>query len=316
MYVLYTRDAPPGQTPPVWDDDCPSNPGLETDGCVVTGTLSRIPVNANGTGGAEQLLIDGQWCQQFSSHSVGHLAFGSDGFLYVSGGEGASWANADWGQFGGSFSNPVTPQNPCGDPPGRVGVANTSPTGRGGALRSQSPRRPAGEPRLLNGTLLRLDPDTGAGVPGNPLYNAGAPSSNASRIVAHGFRNPFRFTMRPGTSEVWVADVGWGRYEEINRVPNATTLSNFGWPCLENQTHLSSYRDLDMCQSLYADTSSTAPRNPYFAYEHGERINTTTPVLSTMGRSSPVSRSTAVRAIPWRIATRCSSPISPRTASS
>jgi glucose/arabinose dehydrogenase/PKD repeat protein len=273
VYVLYTRDAPPGQNPPVWDDDCPANPGLETDGCVVSGTLSRIPVNANGTGGAEQLLIDGQWCQQFSSHSVGHLAFGADGFLYVSGGEGASWENADWGQFGGSLSNPVTPKNPCGDPPGRVGVANTSPTGRGGALRAQSPRRPGGEARLLNGALLRVNPDTGAGVPGNPLYDAAAPSSNASRIVAHGFRNPFRFTMRPGTSEIWVADVGWGLYEEIDRVPNATTLANFGWPCLENQTHLSSYRDLDMCKALYADTTSTAPRNPYFAYLHGERIN-------------------------------------------
>ena len=90
VYVLYAKDAPPGQNPPVWDDDCPTPPGPHTDGCVVSGTLSRIPVNANGSAGSEQILIDNEWCQQFTSHSVGHLAFGPDGYLYVTGGDGAS----------------------------------------------------------------------------------------------------------------------------------------------------------------------------------------------------------------------------------
>ena len=93
--------------------------------------------------GTEQILIDNEWCQQFTTHSVGALAFDSAGNLYVTGGDGASYENADWGQFGGSLSGTPTPTNPCGDPPGSVGVGNTSPTGRGGAMRSQSPRRPA-----------------------------------------------------------------------------------------------------------------------------------------------------------------------------
>ncbi len=274
VYALYAKDAPPGQTPPRWNDDCPNPPGGSTDGCVVSGTLSRIPVNANGTAGTEQILIDNEWCQQFTSHSVGALAFGPDGNLYVTGGDGASYDNADWGQFGGSLSGTPTPTNPCGDPPGSVGVGNTSPTGRGGAMRSQSPRRPAGEPRLLNGALLRINPDTGAGVPGNPMYSSSAPSSNASRILAHGFRNPFRFTMRPNSTEIWVADVGWGIYEEVNRITTTTPTKapNFGWPCLEGQTHLSGYRDLDMCKALYGDGASP-PSDPYFAYEHGLAVN-------------------------------------------
>lgn len=271
LYALYAKDAPPGQSPPYWNDSCPDPPGGNTDGCVVTGTLSRIPVLANGTGGAEQPLIDGEWCQQFTTHSVGDLRFGPDGYLYVTGGEGAGYLNGDYGQFGGSVPSSPTPANPCGDPPAGFGVANPYPQGRGGALRAQSPRRPGGEPRLLSGTLLRVDPESGRGVPGNPLYDAGAPAANASRIVAYGMRNPFRFTLRPGTEEVWIGDVGWGLYEEVNRVPGVPSARayNFGWPCLERTTRVGAYRDLDVCKQLYADTADPA-RDPYFAYLHGE----------------------------------------------
>src|SRR4029079_15272981 len=48
LYVLYTYDAPPGGTAPVWNAACPSSPsgpGPTTDGCVVSGRLSRIPVD-------------------------------------------------------------------------------------------------------------------------------------------------------------------------------------------------------------------------------------------------------------------------------
>src|SRR5688500_15965092 len=116
--------------------------------------------------GPEQVLIE-DWCQQYGSHSVGDLAFGADGALYVSGGEGASFTFADYGQGGGSPGSP-TPKNPCGDPPGGVGATLTPPTAEGGALRSQD-LRTIGDPVSLDGTILRVDPDTGAAMPGNPL---------------------------------------------------------------------------------------------------------------------------------------------------
>lgn len=274
VYVLYAKDAPPGQTPPVWNDTCPTTPGSNTDGCVVSGTLSRIPVNADGTAGAEQVLIDDEWCQQFSSHSVGHLAFGADGDLYVSGGEGGSYQNPDWGQFGGSLPGTPTPVNPCGDPPGGVGIANAIPTARGGSLRAQSPRRPAGERRLLSGTVLRVDPDTGAGVPGNPMYDAAAPAANGSRILAFGLRNPYRFVLRPGTDEVWVGDVGSSGWEEIDRIPTHAPAKavNFGWPCYENTGARGSFAGLDLCASLASDSAN--PRTaPYWAYPHDAAMN-------------------------------------------
>jgi len=274
VYALYTKDAPPGQNPPRWSDGCPSPPGPHTDGCVVSGTLSRIPVNANGTAGTEQIMIDNEWCQQFTSHSVGHLEFGPDGYLYVTGGEGASYSNADWGQFGGSLSGTPTPKNPCGDPPGGVGATLSLPTSRGGALRSQSPRRPTGEPRVLNGALLRINPDTAAGVPGNRMYNAATPSANASRIIAYGMRNTFRFTTRPGTSEMWLGDVGAGTWEEINRIqtPTPARAPNFGWPCLEKDSRLYGFRDSDMCTSLYNDTVDP-PTQPFYAFQHAVPVN-------------------------------------------
>ena len=73
--------------------------------------------------GVEQPLIEGNWCQQYPSHSIGDLSSASDGFLYMSAGDGASFNFVDTGQDG----NPV---NPCGDPPDGVGGPNDAATPR------------------------------------------------------------------------------------------------------------------------------------------------------------------------------------------
>jgi glucose/arabinose dehydrogenase len=257
IYVLYTYDAVPGGTAPKWNDACPTPPGPTTDGCVVQGRLARLTISGN-TSTNEQVLIQG-WCQQFPSHSIGDLHFGTDGTLYVSGGDGASFSNADYGQFGGtSGSPPPTPANPCGDPPSPVGTALTAPTAEGGALRSQSPRRAAGEPVLLSGAILRVDPATGAGLATNPQGSSS--DANLRRIVAYGLRNPFRFTVRPGTNDLWIGDVGWSTWEEINRDQNPTAaLVNFGWPCYEGAGIQPTYQsaNLNLCNSLYSGGSTS-----------------------------------------------------------
>jgi PKD repeat protein len=158
--------------------------------------------------------------------------------------------------------------NPCGDPPGGAGTALTPPTAEGGALRSQDLRTSA-DPTGLNGTVLRVDPNTGAPLPDNPILG---PDTNARRIVASGLRNPFRFTIRPGTSEVWAGDVGWDTWEEIDRVPNPTAAANFGWPCYEGAGRQGGYdgANLNICENLYAQPGTVTA--PYYTYNHGAQV--------------------------------------------
>src|SRR3954447_26499682 len=264
IYVLYAYDAAIGGTAPRWNDACPTPPGPTTDGCVVSARLSRLQISGNVMTGPEQVLIN-DWCQQFPSHSVGTLLFGRDGYLYVSGGDGASFNNVDYGQYGNNYAGDQA--NPCGDPPGAAGTALSPPGAEGGALRSQSVRRTDG-PATLNGTVLRIDPATGAGISGTPFFTS--PDANARRVVAYGLRNPFRITQRPGTDELWIGDVGWNTWEEINRVvaPASTTASNFGWPCYEGASAQSGYQGagLTLCSSLYSTPGSVVA--PYYTYNH------------------------------------------------
>ncbi|SNY03735.1 PQQ-dependent sugar dehydrogenase [Paractinoplanes atraurantiacus] len=251
VYVLYTYDAPPGQTAPVWNDVCAN----ANDGrCVVTGRLSRLRASGDTMTGSEQVLLH-DWCQQFPSHSIGDIAFGADGMLYVAAGDGASFSAVDYGQFPSG-----APTNPCGDP------AN-----EGGALRSQDIRT-SGDPAQLDGTLLRLDPATGAAAAGNP--NIGAADPNVRRIVAHGLRNPYRVTMRPGTNETWISDTGWNTWEEVNRVVNPTAgVTNFGWPCWEGNARQAGYdsANLPICETLYTAPAGTHTA-PFVAWNHSSKL--------------------------------------------
>ena len=239
LYLLYTYD--PGNS---WGDDC----AVPTStGCMVNGRLSRFQIQPNGTAGAEIEILTGKWCNQFPSHAIGDLAFTEGGHLLVSAGDGASFNFADHGQNG----------NPCGDPLGVAGVADNM----GGALRSQRPATHAAV--TYDGTVLRIDKATG-----NPI--AGNPTGTDTRIIAQGLRNPFRITVRPGTSEVWVGDVGWGAWEEINRIVDpAGSRENFGWPCYEGSNTASAPQpsydslNLNLCESLYAAGPSAVVASHY-----------------------------------------------------
>jgi glucose/arabinose dehydrogenase len=260
LYLLYTYDgdiggaAPKYGRPGIDTDPCPSPPGATEQGCVVSGRLSRFIIQPDATGqlfaGPEAVMIH-DWCQQFPSHSIGSLAFGRDGKLYVSSGDGASFTYVDSGQTG----------NPCGDPPQE-----------GGALRSQD-MRTSSDPVGLDGTILRIDPETGAGLADNPF--GASPDANAKRVIAYGLRNPFRINVRPGTNnELWIGDVGWNTAEEINVLTDTTDriARNFGWPCYEGSDRQAGYEaaNLPICSALYAQANAVTP--PFFAYSHSARV--------------------------------------------
>jgi glucose/arabinose dehydrogenase len=250
VYVLYTYDhvlgegggAPRWGLPNQAGDGC-SEPN--PNACLVSGRLVRLTAENDKAVGATPLVED--WCQQFASHSIGDLQFDSQGRLYASGGDGADFDHVDYGQWG-------SPVNPCGDPPGE-----------GGALRSQD-LRTSGDPLGLNGTVIRIDPDSGAGVAGNPLF--GSLDGNARRILGYGFRNPFRMEIAPD-GQVYVGNVGWNLHDEIDRFdPASGQLYNSGWPCYEGLGPEPGYlnAELKICEDLEA--SPGVASEPFFPYGH------------------------------------------------
>lgn len=266
VYVAYAFDAPRGGTAPLWGnpgetfDPCPAS---QAGGCPVSGRLSRLEASGNSQVGNEVVLLE-NWCHQFLSHSLGGLVFDSAGRLYVSAGDAADFSDVDYGQRG-------SPPNACGDPATAVGVAPTLPTARGGALRSQNIDRAGFNSAAFGGKILRIDPISGNALPDNPLFGSAVP--NADRIIARGLRQPFRVAIRPGTDELWLGDVGWGEWEEINRIENpAASVVNFGWPCFEGPDRQAAYSalGLDACEELYSDPSQHHP--PYFSYSHFEAV--------------------------------------------
>lgn len=102
----------------------------------------------------------------------------------------------------------------------------------------------------LQGKVLRIDPDTGLGVPSNPWYDPAKPIQ--SRIWALGHRNPFRWSFKPtddGSIVLLVGDVGNGDYEDLTEVRMG---DNSGWPCYEGRYPAPGYyaARADFCQDV------------------------------------------------------------------
>jgi glucose/arabinose dehydrogenase len=272
------------------NDKCPEGEEVaagvkprEELGCEVSGLLVRLTAEGNHAAPSaaeptEEVLLEG-WCQQSTTHSVGDLGFGPEGALFVTGGEGAMFSEPDYGQFG----------NVCEDPPE---TGNPNPErlrSEGGSLRSQSVLRDHSEPgqaTLLSGTMLRINPNTGAPWPGNPFAEEGLTEPNAKRIFAFGFRNPWRFAFNDRTGNIFLSNVGNGHYEEMDRISlGETSAFNSGWPCYEGGSGQVSVRNLeyvgenpsfwnDACKPLFEaeDNGEPATGAPFFAYEHSGPI--------------------------------------------
>jgi glucose/arabinose dehydrogenase len=122
-------------------------------------------------------------------------------------------------------------------------------TGDGGAgLQTGSPESyETYSPHSYRGKVFHVRRD-GSPVPGHPYCPEADDDRICAKVFAMGFRNPFRFSLRPGGG-LNVGDVGEITWEEINTVTGA---SNHGWPCYEGMDRTQWHADTARCQQEYA----------------------------------------------------------------
>jgi len=86
----------------------------------------------------------------------------------------------------------------------------------------------------IYGKILRIDVDSAQPYtipPTNPFVGqAGA----RGEIWSYGFRNPWRLSFDRATGDLWIADVGDAKWEEVDMQPASSQGGeNYGWPMLE-----------------------------------------------------------------------------------
>lgn len=149
-----------------------------------TSYVARYTLNPDGVtfDPGSELIVISQLQGPSWLHHFGHLAFGADGHLYISSGDGT---------LNGQTYFPEVPAQDLGDLRGkllRLDVNDGTP--------AEPYRIPAGNPF--------------AGVPGA-----------RPEIYAYGFRNPWRFSFDTFAGRMWVGDVGDALDEEVSVVEQA-----------------------------------------------------------------------------------------------
>lgn len=92
-------------------------------------------------------------------------------------------------------------------------------------------------PNVLLGKILRIDVD-GGNPYAIPVDNPFATGGGSPEVWAIGLRNPWRFSFDRATGDLYIADVGQGKWEEIDYFASGTKSmpANFGWNIREG-TH-------------------------------------------------------------------------------
>ena len=158
--------------------------------------------------GSEVVLVDGI-VNKGNAHTGGDLAFGKDGFLYATTGDGG-----------------------CHYITGACANANTA----------------SRERHTLLGKLIRITRD-GAIPATNPFPNGArcnrgpaASGQTCAEMFALGLRNPFRFAFDPNeaATKFYINDVGATKWEEIDLGKSG---ADYGWNVREGHCKIDSYTD-------------------------------------------------------------------------
>lgn len=161
-------------------------------------TVTTSPNIADNNSELEILSFE----QPFDNHNGGDMHFGSDGFLYISTGDGGA-----------------------ANDPGNRSQSLTSFHGK--MLRLD-----------VSGDQFPADPRKNYIIPAsNPFVSN---TAAFDEIYHFGLRNPWRFSFDRLNGDMYIGDVGQNAWEEVSYTPAGTSPVNFGWKCLEGTNTFSS----------------------------------------------------------------------------
>ena len=270
VYILYTYDAVIGGTAPRWGTaGATSDRVLSTwrnrRRCVVSGRLSRLQASGNVMTGSEQVLVN-DWCQQYPATASAH------------------WRLA--------LTVPYMPAPGMGQASHLPTMARRAvrpipvvirPCRQAGARRRRAPRvgrcvarisAPAATPSRWTAPLSALIRRPGRRC--RIIRSSATAIRTPEGLSPTGCAIPSGSISGPARMRLWIGDVGWHTWEEINRLvnPSDSTVENFGWPCYEGSARQSAYDGLNLtlCENLYAQ--SGAVKTPYFKYKSNTAIAT------------------------------------------
>ncbi|MBI3874517.1 MAG: PQQ-dependent sugar dehydrogenase [Verrucomicrobia bacterium] len=172
--------------------------------------------------------------EPYFNHNGGRIAFGPDGFLYIGTGDGGHFCDIN---------------------------KNDSDHARG-------PRGNGQDVNVLLGKFLRIDVDkAGDGRNyGIPLDNPFAKGGGRTEIFAWGISNPWGFSFdRGGKHELFSADVGQSRWEEVNIIARG---GNYGWKIKEGRDWFNPKKELAPLEAPYTDPLGAKFVDPIIAYEN------------------------------------------------
>jgi glucose/arabinose dehydrogenase len=219
FYLFYT--APPPAGGPTTDAGNTGLPKVWNN----TTTISEFTVSGNpnvANINSERFLLQEPHPQ--SNHNGGTIAFGPDGYLYISIGDGGN-------------------KNDLG--PGHV--EDWYPVNAGGNAQDIE--------QNLMGNVLRIDVNSSANGKNYsiPSDNPFVGKTGLDEIWAYGFRNPYRFSFdMKGSQRMFLGDAGQSLYEEIDDVVKG---GNYGWNVKEGTSCFNAadeFTELASCPTMDA----------------------------------------------------------------
>ncbi|WP_419211071.1 PKD domain-containing protein [Maribacter sp. X9] len=215
MFVYYTTNATNNNLGDPQDFSCSVE--VYSGNYLVLARFRVNPTTMKYVQGSRETMIQRELYN--TTHRGGGMTFGLDGFLYVSTGDQATYANAqdvennldggvlrlDVDMVGGTTSH--IPRRFLQDP----GVGNTHPDSDG---------------QEMSGAYYFIPNDNAFNDPAGNIFE---------EYYTIGHRSPHRLTMDSATGDLYIGEVGEGTHEEINVLKNnsATAGNNYGWPFKE-----------------------------------------------------------------------------------